>query len=205
VKNSRAFKHAQLILASIFLLALTFGRLSAQAAALAFNHDSGFCESPFPLTLSTSVEKAIIYFTTNGAVPSPATGLRYTDSIPIATTMIVRAAAFDRGTAASDVLTRCYLFQAAVSRQSGGQLPKVWGTIAGQAIPAHYEFSASDNAAQQLLTEALDAIPSLSLVTDPANLFSPTSGIYLHPTQRGADWETRADSKLTAVCGSMGA
>ena len=95
---------SDLFLAGWLLLALTRSfSLAAEVTAASpnprtlpeveFSRPSGFCSGAFNLTLSTSVRNATIYYTTNGDSPSPV-AIRYQDSIPVATTTIVRAAAF---------------------------------------------------------------------------------------------------------------
>jgi hypothetical protein len=36
---------------------------------------------------------------------------------------------------------------------------------------------------------ALSSLPSLLIEMDPADLFSPERGIYLHPLERGGEWQ----------------
>jgi len=193
----RQSKHASLALLSAILLALARNGFTAQTPAVAFDHAGGFCESPFRLTLSIPTAATTIYYTTNGTTPQPATGLRYTSTIPISTTTIVRAAAFEQDATITEVGTRSYLFIPEILNQTGAQLPGIWGTNGSQSIPAHYALVLnSDVPASNILVEALGAIPSLSLVTDPENLFSSRTGIYLHPWERGADWERSASVEM---------
>jgi hypothetical protein len=192
VKNPRQSRGARFVLASVSLLALTSGGLMAQNAPLVLDHASGFYESPFRLTISTPAGGTVFY-TTNSTTPRPATGIRYNSAILVSTPTIVRAAAFDRDMAVSDLATRTYLFLSAIPKQMGAQLPKVWGTNGNQIISAHYEISPPPaDASPTTLTAALRAIPSLSIVTDPENLFSAETGVYLHPMERGTDWERPA-------------
>jgi len=211
VKHFRQSKSAPFIFPIVLLFVLTGGDLAAQKPALVFDPAGGFCESAFRLTLSMPAGTNTIYYTTNGAAPRPASGILYTQAIPISTTTIVRAAAFDQGAAITEVATRSYLFIPAILQQTGAQLPTIWGTNRHQPIPAHYAMMSIDDAESQTLGEALRAIPSLSLATDPEGLFSPETGIYLHPTERGGDWErpasvemfdTNGVSRLQVNCGA---
>ncbi|HEX5222147.1 MAG TPA: CotH kinase family protein [Verrucomicrobiae bacterium] len=161
---------------------------------LEFDHASGFYESEFPLALSKVIPGAVVYYTTNAALPHPSTGIPYRKSIPIRTTTIVRAAAFKGNTAVTDVETRTYLFPAATQQQSGSQLPGSWGTNSGSAIPAHYVMS--ETAASEEITAGLQALPIISIVTETENLFSPATGIYLHPMERGNNWERSASMEM---------
>lgn len=179
-------------LAIVCGLGLVSPTSEAYAADLEFNQPSGFYESSFRLTISTTTAGGAVYYTTNGTTPDPTTGLRYQDSIPISTTTILRAAAFDRNQTLKESGTRTFLFVPAISRQDGAQFPRVWGTNSGQPIPAHYRVLVPDNTAQRKLVAAFKVLPTLSVVTDPKHLFSPVSGIYLNPLERGSDWERPA-------------
>src|ERR1035437_5210468 len=119
-----------------FFICLVFALNSAQAEPLSFDHGSGFYDSAFQLVLSAPVKGAAIYYTTNGATPRAATALRYQDALPISTTTIVRAAAFDYDKALTAPATRTFLFIPAILRQTAGQLPKSWGTNGSEPVPA---------------------------------------------------------------------
>ena len=180
-------KFPALVVALTF--ALSLGESAAQNPALAFDHASGFYDSAFRLTISTPLQGATIYFTTNGSIPSPDTGHRHDDSIPISTTTIVRAAVFVHGRAYYET-ARTFLFIPAILKQTGAQFPSAWGTNEGRLVPAHYEMSPTvTEDASRTLAESLRAIPSLSVITDPESLFSPETGIYVHPMERGIEWE----------------
>ena len=192
---------------AIVILALLI-RFCVEAAEsstphLEFDHASGFYESEFRLILSTTAQGATIYYTTNATPPHPSTGIRYRENIPIATTTIVRAAAFKGNTAASDVDTRTYVFTPAFQKQSRDHLPAYWGTNSGSPIPAHYAMSGKP-ASDQEITAALHAVPTISIVTESENLFSANKGIYLHPMERGDDWERPAAIEMFGSGGKTG-
>ena len=164
----------------------------APADAVLFDHPSGFYQSAFDLALSAPVERVVIYYTTNGASPQPASALLYTRPIPITTTTIVRAAAFSQRTNLSGTAARTFLFVPDILRQTGAQFPRAWGTNEGQPVPAHYAMATADaeNAAsRQAVAEGLRSGATLSIVADLDDLFSWESGIYVHPQERGAAWE----------------
>jgi hypothetical protein len=197
-----AFGKGAVVLAAVLVLVTNLFALAADfsdhsgpespRAKVIFDHASGFYDAAFRLILSSPVPEAVIYYTTNGTIPRPATGLRYTDGIAIHTTTLVCAIVFDGNTPLTQIETRTFLFISAILQQTGGWFPPNWGTNAGQGIPAHYRLSSplvNDPASRQTLIQGFHAIPSLSIVTDPENLFSSQTGIYLHPLERGADWE----------------
>ncbi len=55
-------------------------------ADVQFSVPRGFYDTPFTVSLSTSTTGAAIYWTTNGAIPTPANGRLYTAPIPITQT-----------------------------------------------------------------------------------------------------------------------
>ena len=95
----------------------------------------------------------------------------------------------------TDVPARTYLFIPSILKQKGNDLPGVWGTNSGTLIPAHYVMS-GDAASGQEIALGLQAIPTISIVTESENLFSVKKGIYLHPMERGDDWERRASVEM---------
>lgn len=170
---------------------------------LEFDHPSGFYESEFRLTLSTHAQGAVIYYITNAAAPNPSTGIPYASNIPVATTTIVRAAAFNDNTATTEVETRTYLFTSAIRKQNGGQLPEYWGTNSGSPILAHYVMS-GNVAGDQEIASAFQAIPTISIIAGSESLFSAKKGIYLHPMERGDDWECPASVEMFGPSGRSG-
>ena len=182
--------------ATVSILSLALSLCIAGGAELEFDHPSGFYQSEFRLLISTRIEGATIYYTTNGATPTPVSGRRYRKHIPVSETTILRAAAFQRDMAVTEVYTQTYLFIAAILKQDGANLPKVWGTNSGQFIPAHYAMSATDSASRQRIAEGLQSLPVLSIVSDREDLFSTQKGIYLHPLERGINWERPASVEM---------
>lgn len=80
-----------------------------------FSHERGYYENGFSLTLSCQTSGATIRYTTNGTDPTLSNGITYTSPIAIsaATTqgVVVRAAAFKAGYAASAIKTKTYLMK----------------------------------------------------------------------------------------------
>ena len=164
----------------------------ALAGAVVFDHPGGFYQSAFALALSAPAEGATIYYTTNGASPQPASALLYAQPIAITATTIVRAAAFSQGTNLIGTAAGTYLFVPDILRQTGARLPRTWGTNQGQPVAAHYGMAtagAENAASRQTVAEALRSGATLSIIADPGDLFSPETGIYAHPLERGSAWE----------------
>lgn len=199
-----------------FALAAAAARAATQSAQMdevTFDHPGGFCQSTFNLSLGTPAEGTTIYYTTNGDDPQPANASLYLRPIPITATTIVRAATFDpavnlTGTAG----TRTFLFVADVLKQTGAQFSKTWGTNHGKPVPACYGMTTTieqKSVERETVATGLRSIPTLSIIASPADLFSPETGIYTHPMERGVNWERRvslemfdADGRLAFQCHS---
>ena len=209
-----AGNHAVFKVLFCFALAVVTARAASQPTRpgeMTFDHPGGFCQSAFTLALTASEKKTTIYFTTNGDDPQPATASLYVRPIEIATTTIVRAAAFDARTNLAGTGTRTFLFVADVLKQTGAQFSKTWGTNQGKPVPAYYAMTTTNEenaAARQTVAAGLQSIAALSIIANPADLFSPETGIYTHPLERGVGWERQvslemfdADGRLAFQCG----
>src|SRR5713226_7789927 len=112
------------------LLALLLVSLIARGSAMAaepqpgiggarFSLERGFYAAPIEVEIKAPIPGAQICFTTNGSVPSEASGRRYTRLIKIHSTTVLRAAAFQAGSILGGVDTETYIFPKEVRRQSG--------------------------------------------------------------------------------------
>ncbi|MEX0585430.1 MAG: chitobiase/beta-hexosaminidase C-terminal domain-containing protein, partial [Pirellulales bacterium] len=168
----------------------------------------GLYSNPFDVEISTATPGATIRYTLNGSTPSLTNGVNYTGPIHVASTTTLRAAAFKTGGVPSETVTRTYLFLADVVQQSpAGQAPAGWPSapVSSQIfnygmdpdIVNHPEYGPQ-------LIEALQAIPSLSIVTDLPNLFDPATGIYVNGTENGRQWERPISIELIDPDGGPG-
>jgi hypothetical protein len=159
-----------------------------------FSHRRGFFDAPFDLEISSATEGATIRYTLDGGAPSAARGAVYAGPIRIATTTILRAAAFKDGFEPANVDTQTYIFPADVVRQTGAGFPASWG-----GTPADYPMDpqvVNDARYRDTIRDDIKAgIPSLSIVMDNADLFGPR-GIYSNTEARGAAWEKACSMEL---------
>jgi len=174
-----------------------------------FSQKHGFYESPFQLGISSSIGNALIYYTTDGSIPSNTNGTLYTTAIPVSTTSIIRAVAYVAGEVPGKTATQSYLFLNDVLKQSNtpAGYPTAWGpytAIAGNAI-ADYEMDPElmkDATFAANVKKTLAELPTISIVTDKSHLFSSTidantGGIYIYTGapitnttyDTGRDWE----------------
>ena len=174
-----------------------------------FSVEHGFYDSPFQLTLSTPTQSAQIRYTLDGSTPKSNTGMVYGAPLTIAGTTVIRAAAFKPNYQDPNVITKTYIFIGDVIRQSpNGQVPGPgWptGSVNGQVIDYGMDPDiVNDPRWAGLIEDALLDIPSISLVTDLANLFDRNTGIYVHAGNDGINWERRTSVELLNPDGTPG-
>lgn len=175
-----------------------------------FSKSRGYYSQSFLVTLETPDPEAKIYYTTDGIRPSAQKGILYQEPIRIQTTTPLSAVAV-KGSETSVVVTNTYFFTDSILKQTNHPkgYPAEWGnfeTIPGVA-PADYEMDpeVSENPTYRpQLIAAFQDLPSISVVTDPDNLFShsidpETGGIYIYTCSTGvgvgAGWERPASAE----------
>jgi hypothetical protein len=157
----------------------------------------GIYDAPITVELSHPVAEARIVYTTDGSTPSESNGIPYTQPIEIHQTTPLRAVALLPDYAPSPVATQTYIFIDDVLQQPADPAgwPQTWGVhsltrgpyVAGSDVQADYEMDpriVNDPAYRDLLVEGLQSLPTISLVTDLANL-----DIYAMPQARGLEYE----------------
>jgi hypothetical protein len=187
-----------------------------------FSKNHGFYDAPFTVEITSGLQNASVYYTTDGSVPGEENGTLYSAPVQINTTTVLRAISIKSGQLTSKVTTKTYLFLTDVIRQPNNPpgYPAEWGpytAIPGTAI-ADYEMDpevTQDPQYAGLMKEALLTIPTISIVTDKNNLFSTstdpeTGGIYIYtgpPTSNtenglGFGWERPASVEFFTADGS---
>lgn len=167
----------------------------------AFNIDRGHYDSPFDVTIGTLTPDAQIYYTTDGTEPTPTNGTLYEGPLNIATTTILRAAAFKENFIPTNVDTQSYLFLNDVLSQPNDP-PNTTPQWAGRI--ADYEMDPEivnnpDYSAEMI--PALQQFPSLSIAIDPEDFYG-TQGIYQNPQSSGSAWERAVSVELLSHDGS---
>ena len=146
----------------------------------------GFYGVPFDVEITAEPMSAQIFYSLDGTVPTAETGTLYSGPLNVASTTILRAAAFEPTLKTSVVATRTYVFVDDVLTQDGAGEPEDWG-----GFTPDYEVDPTvvmDPLYSSTIRNDLQSIPAVALVMDPADLFEPT-GIYAHPENRGIEWE----------------
>ncbi|MFT6239342.1 MAG: hypothetical protein ACJAQT_001421 [Akkermansiaceae bacterium] len=168
-----------------------------------FSTDRGHYDTPFTLTITTATPDAEIYYTIDGTAPSPSNGTLYSNSTPlnIATTTILRAAAFKANFLPTNIDTQSYLFLNDVVTQPNNP-PNTTTTWAGKI--ADYEMDpdiVTDPAYSDEIIPALKKFSSLSLTIAPDDFYGP-QGLYQNPQSSGPTWERPVSAELIAHDGS---
>ncbi len=173
-----------------------------------FSQQRGYYSKAFYVSLQNPDTEAKIYYTTNGIRPSASNGSLYKEPILIQTTTPLSAVTVKNGTETSDLVSNTYFFTDSILKQTNHPkgYPAEWGvfeTIPGIA-PADYEMDpevCENLTYKPQFAAAFQDLPSISIVTDPDNIFShstdpKTGGIYIYTCSTGKgigqDWERPA-------------
>ncbi len=175
-----------------------------------FSHPGGYYSSSFNLTLSGEKAGDTIKYTLDYSDPrtsataitrtSPVTVLidpNSTANRPATPAVVVRAVVYKEGYRISNPETRTYIFLNKVLTQSypGGNWPStnVNNQILDYAMDSRV---VNDNRYKNLFPTVFSAIPTVSIVTDNANLFDPSIGIYVNALNHGEAWERPASIEM---------
>ena len=184
-----------------------------------FSHTRGFYDGPFEVTITCDTPDATIYYTLDGTDPLAQSarmpfGRLYTGPIRISETTCLRVAAVRNDWLTSNVVTHTYLFpDDVITRRHNEVLSKGYPASWYGSFPADYGMDPeiyTDPAYAHLIDDAMQAIPTVSLVTDKDHLFKrqkdpETGGIYIytgHGSTGGQDWERPASVELFTADGN---
>jgi hypothetical protein len=177
------------------------------------SRDRGFFDAPFPLEITTATAGARIRYTLDGSPPSTTTGAEYTTPLLIASSTVLRAAAFLDGFLPSRTITHTYIFLDDVIAQDDAAalargLPATWGET-----PADYAMDPDvigadgvdlyDGRYAAAVREGLLSLPALSLVAAADDIFGP-EGIYTLSTATEGDPERPVSVELIHPDGADG-
>lgn len=170
----------------------------------------GFFAAPFTLVLSHPLAGATLRYTTDGSAPTATYGTVYTGPLWITNTTVVRVAASYPDLLPSKVVTHTYLFPAQVLRQPNNPPGYPVGGTVWTGYPSDYEMDAeivNHPAYAAAMTNALGALPTLSISMSVDDLFGAANGIYTHPEPPAAQrylWERACSVEFILTNGATG-
>ncbi|MBK6285328.1 MAG: chitobiase/beta-hexosaminidase C-terminal domain-containing protein [Draconibacterium sp.] len=181
---------------------------------------SGFYKNPFTVKLTADSPGETIKYTLDGSDPKTALNV-LTGNSPVSVLIdpgsttggrgktggvVLRAAKYQEGFAPGIATSRSYIFTAAVKNQTehpGGSWPT--NNVNGQTIDLPMDTKVTlDNRYKNLIENSLLDIPTISVTTDPGNLFNSQTGIYVNAENHGSEWERPANIELINPDGSPG-
>ncbi|WP_425396206.1 lamin tail domain-containing protein [Aeoliella sp.] len=161
----------------------------------------GIYDAPFSVELSTTTPAATIYYTTDGSLPSavnPAASI-YSTPVDVDSTTTLRAVATSVQFADSTSVTSTYIFledvlvQDPLSDPNSPDYPLFWQANASgdYEVDSRVVADWDDNNPSNTdfgIREALQSIPTMSIVLDHDDLWDSSSGIYPNATSEGSAW-----------------
>lgn len=169
------------------------------------NH--GFFTGPIQVVIDNADPAATIRYTLDGSTPTSTNGVDYAGPLTITSTSVLRAAAFRTGYLPSRIDTRTYVFLDDVLTQSADGTPPTGWPVRWGSNKTDYGMDpdiVNDPTWGPLLKEALTQIPTMSVVTDVANMFDARTGIYSRPSGHGFANERPGSLELINPDGSIG-
>ena len=160
----------------------------------AVSHPRGLQQDAFSLTLSHPDPLVTIRYTTDGSEPREDHGAIFTTPLPVASTTVLRAAAFKPGALpVRRIVTHSYLFLddliGVTARPPG--YPETWNGFAQTSYAISPHVAAQEGYAAEMKS-ALLALPTLSLAIGPDEMFG-SGGVYANPTIEGFELPASAE------------
>ena len=161
--------------------------------AVAFSEPHGYKTAAFDLELSCPDDPtAQIYYTLDGTSPTTAS-TPYTGPISITKTTIVRAAVPVVGSILQFDTSATYLFLDEVLAQERSTSAPA-GTVgfpnnSSKQAMLYGMLQLTGEDRERMLVAFTNSIPTISVVTDPGNLFNSTTGVYVNAKGEGVEWE----------------
>jgi hypothetical protein len=187
-----------------------------------FSVPHGFYETSFDVIVSAQTINALIKHTFDGSDPqTSATAISQSSPATIhidpdsqrtkAPGVVLRACTLGPDSSLSEAITQTYLFlnKIGVLSPHNAQPGPDWPDASRSAAPQTMDYGMdpdvlNDPRYKNRIVDALLAVPTISIVTDLRNLFSPDSGIYMNAMEDGAEWERPASVELLNPDGTEG-
>lgn len=166
--------------------------LRGDSPQIHWSHTRGFADGPFKLTLTTEPFDAVLRYTTDGSLPSAASGTVYSAPFQIDQTTVLRVIA-THDEDISPVATHSFLFLHQVGQQEKfpeGYITEIISARKGRSQPHTFDWAMDPEVMNTLpkngdLSPYLNDMPTLSIVMPVADF----NDIYENHTRRGSDYE----------------
>lgn len=178
---------------------------SGKVGPSSFSVRRGIYREPFDLVIRNPLAGVSIRYTVDGSTPTKTHGTLITGPLRISKTCVLRTFAYRDGFVSGASETQTYLFLDDVIRQSAnGKAPGPgWPTqpVNDQVFDYGMDSKIVNHTSPRVggpavVKAALEAIPSISIVTDLENLFDPQDGIWVNAGARGRQTEKPASVEL---------
>ena len=202
---------------TVFVFFLNTISVLADSLDLEFSFKHGFYEQPFELTISSEDNIDQIWYTLDSRNPVNSNS-RFIGNAPlniiidpenenmssIAPCVIVRTIGVKNGAIVTPSITQTYIFPNKLAELSpdGIRPGSDWpDTNSIDTTLQYFDYGMdpdviNDPRYSSQIEDALLDLPSLSIVTDPGNLFDPDSGIYVNARGDGVEWERGCSLEL---------
>ena len=138
-----------------------------------FSVTRGFYQESFNVEITSSIQDAIILYTTNGSTPDQENGEIYTGPVNITTTTPLRAVALKTGYDTSNIITHTYIFLDSVLNQPNNPpgYPSKWGPYSRLPDTAIADYEMDPEICNNVeysgsMIQSFLSIPTISIVTD---------------------------------------
>lgn len=162
---------------------------SGFVADTVFSVRRGLFSAPVQVAITTATSDATIRCTLDGGTPTE-TSTVYSGPLTISTTTTLRVRAFKPDFLPTNTDTNTYLFPRDVFDQTNASaLAYGWpaGPINGQVLRYGMNSALLPLYTQSQKLNAFAQVPTLSIVTDQANLTGATGGVYVNATRDGLE------------------
>jgi hypothetical protein len=210
-----------LLLATTATVLLSITVSAAKVKDTKFKYGRGFFDAPFDEVITTETSGATIIYTLDGSDPrrskntvsgtSPLTVAIDPGSItkrPKTPGVIVRAYAKKAGMEQTNMDTQTYIFVDSVKRQGSASPGGGWpvGAKVNRQVMIYgiNQSVVSDARWKDKMSDALKAIPSMSLVSSLDHWFDPSDGLYANPREQGKKTEIPGSLELINPNGTEG-
>ena len=175
------------------------------------NIPRGFYSISQSVSINCATPGANIRYTLDKSTPTETNGIDYNGPITVSGTTVLRARAFKANMLSSNVLTETYFYLNDVLNQvyPSGTAPTGWpvngsSSLNGQVMRYGLNATLKVQYTAQQIIDGLRQIPTVSIVTDQANLTDQAAGIYNNAYNEGIAWERPASVEYFNADGTTG-